>query len=315
MTIRLDPAYPLVWRTPTSLQLGVDSPPVTFSHVTVAEERMLSALTRGTTREGLSLVGNSCGLTDEQVADFVERIRPALHTPAPTTKPMVVVSGVGATVDRLAWRLTEAGLTPRLAGPVPDDAVATPLLRSTPLAIIVAHYVIDPHVFGLWLRHDIPHLPITFGDATVRIGPIIEPGVGPCLYCVERRRADENPAWQAIASQLLGRRSPSETSFVASEIAVHATRLALNRLRDGPAENARSFTMNISDGGVSTRQWQPHPACACRGVSELRVDPVTVRSGTSRQPARQNSGRSGSDRHGSGRQNSTRTGEVAGVPA
>lgn len=308
--MRLDPAYPLVWRTPASLQLGVDLPPVTFSDVTVAEERMLSALTRGTTREGLSLVGKSCGLTDEQVADFVERIRPVLHAPAPKTRPMVVVSGAGATVDRLAWRLTEAGLTPRLTGPVPEDAVATPLLRSTPLAILVTHYVIDPHVFGLWLRHDIPHLPITFGDTTVRVGPIIEPGIGPCLYCVERRRADENPAWQAIASQLLGRRSHAETSFVASEIAVLATRLVLNRLRIGPEATATSFTVNISDGGLSTRQWQPHPSCVCRSVSELRLEQVTVRSGTSRQPARQCSGHPDS-----GLQNSTRTGEVSGVPA
>lgn len=310
MTLQLDPTFPLVWRTPTSLQLGVDEPLVTLNNVTVAEERILAVLARGTTRQGLRVVGRSCGLTDSQVAKFVSTMAPALYTPTTTDRPLVVVSGTGATVDSVARRLVEAGLAPQLVGPVPDDAVATPELLAAPLAIVVAHYVVDPQLFGLWLRHDVPHLPIVFGDASVRVGPLIEPGTGPCLYCVERTRADADPAWQAIACQLLGRQSKAETPFIASEIAVMAARLARNRLRNGPASTATSFAVSIGSGEVTTRAWQPHPECACQDLTVRAITSAKVRPKTATATAKRSSGRSNS-----GRLTGTRRGEAASVRA
>lgn len=267
MILRLDPRYPIVWRSPDSLQIGVDDPPVTIAGVTTAEERMLAALTVGATRPGLSLIGTQSGLTEREVSRFHRLVAPALESPEQKHRPMVVVAGAGATVDRLAYRLTEAGLSPRLVGRSPSGAVTTPMLRGAPFAIAVAHYVLDPEFYGLWLRRDMPHLPIVYGDTSVRVGPVIEPGSGPCLYCLDRHRTDADPAWPAIASQLWGTRSTAESPLLASEAATMATRLALTHLRGLPEEAGTSFTIDAVSGETTSRHWLPHPECACWGIA------------------------------------------------
>lgn len=291
MTLRLDPRLPLVWRSTTSLQFGVDDPPARLEKVTLAEERMIAALTVGTTPAGLRLIGLQSGLTADQVAAFQSTLRPVLETVEPVTPPRtVVVAGVGPTADRLTWRLTEAGLDPKPTGERPQDAVAAPSLCAAPLAIVVGHYVLDPEFFGLWLRRDIPHLPLVYGDTSVRIGPLIEPGVGPCLYCLERHRTDADPAWAAIAPQLWGRRSTAETPFLASEAATLAARIAERRLAGGvtPGAVATSSTIDAATGATRRRRHVQHPDCSCGGILEAPVSvPVRPGSGSarSRRPA------------------------------
>ncbi|HEU4849279.1 MAG TPA: TOMM precursor leader peptide-binding protein [Terrimesophilobacter sp.] len=303
MTLRLDPRYPLVWRSPTSLQLGVDEPRARFDHVTVAEERLLAALTVGSTATGIQVIGANSGLTKAQIAGFQTAIVPALETaqgsPAkgsPAASHTVVVSGAGPTADRLAWRLTEAGLDPRATGASPGDAVAAPALRSAAIAVVVGHYVLDPEFYGLWLRRDIPHLPIVFGDTGVRIGPLVEPGAGPCLYCLDRYRTDADPAWPAIASQLWGLRSTAETPFLASETATVAARLLANRLAGLPAPAATSITIDAATGEQSRQGHVAHPDCGCAGLTELESGRPVVSEraprGTSRADSRRSAARS-----------------------
>jgi bacteriocin biosynthesis cyclodehydratase domain-containing protein len=317
MLLRLDNRYPLVWRSPDSLQLGVDDPPVTLEGVTLAQERMLAALTVGTTRPGLSLIGTQSGLTEREVSRFHRQVSPALESPKAPDRPIVVVAGMGPTVDRLAYRLTEAGLSPRLVGPDPHRAVATPLLCNAPFAIVVAHYVLDPEFYGLWLRRDVPHLPIVFGDTSVRIGPVIQPGDGPCLYCLDRQRTDADPAWPAIASQLWGVRSTAEVPLLASEAATLAARLALEQLRGLPFAAGTSFTIDAETGETSTRHWLPHPECFCSGIAgapapgagRASATPISVLPA----PAPRGSGTARSPRPA--RQTGTRTGAASSVPA
>ncbi len=287
MTLRLDPRYPLVWRSPTSLQFGVDDPPARFDTVTIAEERMIAALAVGATPAGIRVIGMQSGLTAARVAEFQSTISPVLETVEPAVpRRIVVVAGAGPTADRLAWRLEEAGLDARPTGERPEDAVAAPALSAAPLAIVVGHFVLDPDFFGLWLRRDIPHLPIVFGDTSVRIGPLIEPGAGPCLYCLDRHRTDADPAWPAIASQLWGRRSAAETPFLASEAATVAARIAERRLAGTTVTGtaaipAKSHTIDAATGAIRRRSHVRHPDCACGGIVQPRVSvPVLPENGS-----------------------------------
>lgn len=276
MTLRLDPRYPLVWRSPTSLQLGIDEPRARLDHVTVAEERLLAALAVGSTATGIGVIGANSGLTKAQIAAFQTTVRPALETGdnCPVNPHTVVISGTGPTADRLAWRLTEAGFDPRPTGVRPDDAVAAPRLRSAALAVVVGHYVFDPEFYGLWLRRDIPHLPIVFGDTGVRIGPLVEPGTSPCLYCLDRHRTDADQAWPAIASQLWGLLSTAETPFLASEAATVAARLILDRLAGRAVPVATSTTIDAATGEQSRQGHVAHPDCGCAGIVGL-AEPAT----------------------------------------
>ncbi len=272
MTLTLDPRYPLVWRTPNSLQLGVDNPPVVLDSVTLGHERMLAGLAVGLTPAGLLLIGTESGLTSLQIGDFHAQIQPALATPRETPHAQIAVSGIGPTVDRLGWRLTEAGLESHATGPRPEAAAEASC--SPDLAIVVGHYVLDPEFRGVWLRRDVPHLPIVYGDTSVTIGPTIEPGFGPCLYCLELHHRDSDPAWPALAIQLLGTHSTAESPFLASEVATLATRMALRRLDPaesdadhGHAHAAPSLTLDAITGEQTWRVRSRHPECGCEGIA------------------------------------------------
>lgn len=262
MILQLDPRHPLVWRTPTSLQLGVDDPRVCLDDVTEAQERMISALVVGISRPGLDLIARSSGADHQAVADLLVSVRGALRSSTPGPAPMsVVISGVGETVERMSSLLETVGVSPMAAGADPERTA-----DGGGIAVIVAHFVVDPALHGVWLRRDVPHLPVVLGDTGARIGPFVEPGAGPCLYCLERHRTDADPAWPAMAAQLWGRRSPLDSGLVAAEVAARATRMVLGRLTSGggPASGpAMSAFLDAVTGGVGFRSWRAHPECGC----------------------------------------------------
>lgn len=264
MTLLLDSRFPLVWRSPDCVQFGVDTPRVVLTGVTASHERMLAALAVGVTASGLELIGSESGMSAEHIRAFRRDIDPVLFTPTPSVHATVAVAGDGATADRIEWRLREAGLEPQRSLGTPND---TELPADA--AVILGHFVLDPERRQQWLRRDIPHLPIVFGDTSVTIGPFIEPGAGPCLYCLELHHRDSDPAWPALAAQLLGKNSEAETPFFASETATFAARVVLSRLRGRPAKVANGITIDAETGEQTSQSWRRHPECACAGIPEV----------------------------------------------
>jgi bacteriocin biosynthesis cyclodehydratase domain-containing protein len=258
MVLRLDPRIPAVWRDPFSLQFGVGVPLTVLRDVSNADERMIAALSTGISRSGLDMIGRASGATLEQVDSLVERLAPALEPDRPEAPPTVVVAGSGPTVVQLAADLAASGLRVRLA-PSPSAAAE----EECALAIAVGSFVLAPEYFALWLRQDVPHLPVIIDDTAVTIGPVIEPGVGPCLHCLNRYRVDADASWPAIATQLLGRRAASESALVASEAAALTSRVTERRLRSGATSVHESISLDIATGATTTQTWLPHPECGC----------------------------------------------------
>lgn len=263
MILRLDPRLPLVWRTPASVQLGIDPVVVVLDDVTELDERMLSALVVGVSDSGLAMLAGSRNAERDAL---LAALGPALST-APLTQPTatVAVHGAESLVSAIATTLAQSGIDV-VTGP---DAASLAEQRPT-LAVIAAHYVLQPDVHGLWLRRDVPHLPVVLGDAGMTVGPFIEPGTGPCLLCLELHRRDLDPAWPAIAAQLLGRRSRAESPVVVMEAAAAACRLVLERLRAGAGPGAAaSLRLDAATGRREVRTWQRHPDCGCSGIAHL----------------------------------------------
>lgn len=269
MTLTLDPRLPVLWRTPHSVQVGLDAPVVVLDNITTGHERMLAALAVGLTPEGLMLIGMDSGLSQEQVTEFESSITPALVTPSHPSRAIVHVDGIGHTADRLEWRLREAGCEPRRVNPTEKIAIARTPLGTVELAVIVGDYVLDPERRGRWLRRDIPHLPIVYGDTGVRVGPFVEPGVGPCLYCLELHHTDSDAAWPALASQLLATTSNAQSPFFASEVATLATRWVLSRATFGSAESSTAMTVNAETGHRGETTLVAHPDCSCRELTTV----------------------------------------------
>jgi hypothetical protein len=135
------------------------------------------------------------------------------------------------------------------------------------LAIAISHYVLAPALRGVWLRRDLPHLTVNFSDTRVELGPIIEPGRGPCLYCIERHRTDADEAWPAIISQLWGRRSALESPAIVGEVVAVVARMAIRRLTEEPTPPSFStLELDALTGERSNRAWSIHRECGCTGL-------------------------------------------------
>ena len=257
MVLKLDPRIPVVWRNPDTLQVGVDVPLMVLPDVTIGEQRVIAALVTGVSRSGLDMISRSAGGLD--LEGLLSGLESALLRPPTEISVAVTIEGTGSTAEEI---------TRLLGHRVQHADAATP---GTGFAVIIADHVIDPRQHGGWLRRDIPHLPIVFGDATVRIGPLVEPGDGPCLYCLELHRTDADEAWPAIAAQLLGRRSATETPLIAREVAAMATRIVLARIERGSAETSAlgtssSIDLDVITGARTVRVWVRHPECGCSGL-------------------------------------------------
>ena len=265
MILRLDPRLPLVWRNPTSVQLGIDPAVVILDEVTSTDERMLAALVVGVSDSGLAMIAGAH--TAERDA-LLNALGPALlSVPAATVTATVAVHGSESLVVAIASTLAHSGID------VVTGSDAAALAQHCPtFAILAAHYVFPPELHALWLRRDVPHLPVLVSDTAVVVGPIVEPGSGPCLLCLELHRRDRDAAWPAIATQLLGRHSRAETPVLVAEGAAAACRLALEWFAPpGPtaAGAAASVRIDAQSGRREVRSWQVHPECGCRGIAHL----------------------------------------------
>jgi bacteriocin biosynthesis cyclodehydratase domain-containing protein len=255
MVLRLSPDVPVVWRNPFDVQLGVDDVRLVLRDVSPGQERLLAALTSGVSEAGYAMIAKSASVETADADALLAALATDLVFPAAAEAPRVGVLGAGPVATGLAALLAD----PAASGP-PD------------FAILVADWVVSPADHGAWLRRDIPHLPVVLGDGGATIGPFVEPGVGPCLHCVHRTRADADPAWPAIATQLWGRPAPTLDPLTVAELVAFAARRIRQRVARGATpvavESAPSWRLAAADGSVSERFWSRHPECLCAAPQE-----------------------------------------------
>ena len=309
MVIRLNPQFPVVWRTPDSIQIGIDRPITVVDHVSIALERVVNLLRVGLPRTSIVMKGREVGATDDELAALLQALRPALiatgedrvddadaGSPAPdaravSARTFVCVDGAGPTARGIARSVAGLGIPVRT---IPFDSMSSEnhddhsnahhhrvspqlgtLGSSMAVAVVIGHYALDPRRPGRWLRRDVPHLPVLFGDSAVHIGPFVEPGIGPCLYCVELHRVDLDPAWPAIAYQLSERLAPTETARISMEVTALVAGIVADRVETGRSELAAvSLTLDAATGRLTRRAHLPHAHCGCRALSEIATVPA-----------------------------------------
>ena len=266
MILKLDPRWPVVWRTPHSAQVGIDPPKAVLENLTLAQERMLSALILGISAPGMKLLRED---TPGERDRLLDALAPALsRAPSGATEPVVAISGRGTLVAALSELLGRSGvrvlLTPDHRPPDDLDPAA---------AVLVDRWVLTPDIQSHWLRRDVPHLSIVFSDTGVTIGPVVRPGVGACLRCIELHRTDADPAWPAIASQLHGLGGGAETPILAAEAAAIAFRMLMTALGEpltpGGRTGGESIHIDAESGERTVRHWMQHPECGCGGIDSI----------------------------------------------
>lgn len=266
MGIRIDPTLEFVWRDPGTVQLGVDPPRAVVPVPSTAEERFLCALRRETSRDALTALAATTGCRPEVAARILGDASPAVVEVLPEPLARVEVHGPGALADTVAELLSGEGVTvARTAAPRGGPVVLPDPPPS--LALVVADHVVDPALRAAWARRGTPHLALVVGDGRVRLGPVLVPGEGPCLQCVEYARVDADPAWPALAAQVWGRPAAPLSPWRLAALASAATRMLVQRLPSTTQEpGTDQVVFDRDDLSVSLLPVAPHPRCACRAL-------------------------------------------------
>lgn len=162
----------------------------------------------------------------------------------------------------------------RLVG-TPERSRVTPAAGGPPadLVVLVETDVADPAAAQALVAADIAHLSVVIGEATIAVGPLVVPGHGSCLRCLDLHRTDRDPAWPRVLAQLLTARGlvDGEPGQVAEETASAQLAASLAALQvlghlDGvhrPAALSATLEVDLPDGLISRREWPVHASCGC----------------------------------------------------
>ncbi len=246
MVLKLDPRLPILWRTPSSVQVGSEGVAV-LAEVSDGDARLLAALAAGVSESGYSMLARDAGVSNERADELLTVLAPAFESSVAGVVAKAAVLGDSALARAVAGLLTAS------------DALCGP--GDAGLVVLVGGAVLAPADHTPWLSRDVPHVPVLAAESSVTVGPFVEPGVGPCLYCVHLARTDEDAAWPALATQLLARPTMEQAPLVRAGAAAFVARQVLRRL-GGATGDGTSWRLDVG-GGVSARRWTRHPDCRC----------------------------------------------------
>lgn len=282
MALLIDSNTPVLWRSPHSLQIGLERDVVLFESLSTLDEVMIAALRRGVSAGGLAFVARAAGGTTSDAVRMATRLAGHLggHSDGPGTTQItstartvagerILLDGSGPAVADIARALRGAGIPLELFD---ERHAPRGLPAGSPdpdLVLIIDRFVLPPARYREWLSRDIAHLPVLFGERTVTIGPLIRPGRGPCLYCLELARTEADSCWPVLASQLAGSPARSESPTIALAV---AARLA-GWLAGPPRQRlqrfaASSLRIDAITGQLSRERHRPHARCACQSLPE-----------------------------------------------
>lgn len=298
MFLRIDPAVPLVWRTPTTLQLGGVRPLVVLDDPGEFERSVIALLRRGVRAATLETIGEAIGGRPDALRLLLRRLDPALEShdcdpaehPAAEASvapvaarprrrratPAVVVDGDPTLARAIAAAIASLGHRVEPATAVEAGSVA--------VAVVAANWAVSPAAHLGWLRRDVPHLAVVHEGGSVRLGPFVEPGAGGCLRCLELHRRDADAAWPVIAAQLAAAPVPALDPAVLALVAAQAAALVDARLRRGATGLAEaSVSLSTALRLPASDRHAPHPECGCRALGGTATAPA--RPGASRPDA------------------------------
>ncbi|MDR1151254.1 MAG: TOMM precursor leader peptide-binding protein [Bifidobacteriaceae bacterium] len=212
----------------------------------------------------------------------------------------VHVVGLGRTGARIAGALASAGIghlrltdsqpvTPRDCGTdydphdvgKPRDAVLKARIRAVPGSHVISSgttwdddvaVLVDPDVCDIvhardLVFHGVPHLSVIVAETSITVGPWVTPGAGPCLRCLALHRADADPAWPGMATQVsvksavVARGEDPALAGLAGSYAASQVVSAMTGHRPPCAGTTIAF--RLPDYSTSAVRWTPHPECGC----------------------------------------------------
>lgn len=107
------------------------------------------------------------------------------------------------------------------------------------------------------------HLLITPSAVTVEIGPLVSPGVSPCLRCVHLARRDADPHWSTTTEALQYRAQSPIDPVLAQNSAQLSVGLTRSWIADHDTEAFVVLRTSAPFGETSVSRVTTHPRCEC----------------------------------------------------
>ena len=285
--LRLDPAFPPLWRSATTLQFGTE-PVVVIDDPEPWQQRLIRELESGIPDASLDPTAMALGAPEDAADAFMRRIARALCPPATPRPRIALQSPIGfprERVDLVAQSLCAAGAD--VSAITWFGAPAERVEASAPV-VVLAHHVVEPRRAAALMSGDIPHVPLVFTGSGAEIGPFVVPGRTPCLACLAAHRRDANPAWPLLAAQLLGRPAPAASRAMVMEASFVTARLISEAERQRP--RCHSLTLRADSLHRSMLAHRPHAECRCRSLAGIATaaapaSPATTTSTVRARPA------------------------------
>lgn len=145
--------------------------------------------------------------------------------------------------------------------------VSTESVRPPEIVVIVETDAADPDRGSALVATGTPHLSIVVREADTVVGPLVVPGDGPCLRCLDLHRTEGDPAWPDLLGQLCtagAADEPAVTSCVASGLGTAAVLAHLDGVT-GPTPGV-TYEIAAPDAVPHRRTWAVHPDCGCTAL-------------------------------------------------
>lgn len=174
------------------------------------------------------------------------------------TETTVAVTGCSPVAAAVADLLTRSGLTARL-----DEPGA---LGRADLSVLVGHQ--QPEHVAELARLRRPHLAVLATEAIGIVGPLVWPGSTACLRCLDMARAEGDPAWPLVLSQVASRDTdPSGCDpILEAAVAAQAAAVAVAAADQTPLALAAvngTLELVLPAWQWRRRSWRPYPGCSC----------------------------------------------------
>ena len=156
----------------------------------------------------------------------------------------------------------------------PEIRTEPPYGCAPDIVVLVERDVADPATALALVTAGITHLSIVVREADALVGPLVVPGSGPCLRCVDLHRGDVDPRWPTVAAQLRSRARAAaalggEVGVLAGVCGALTAAEVLAYLDGGsPATRGASYEVALPDVAPRRRAWVVHPDCGCNALPQ-----------------------------------------------
>ena len=123
---------------------------------------------------------------------------------------------------------------------------------------------VDRMITDALLRDDQPHLIVRAAGNGVVVGPFVLPGRTACVRCTDLARAERDPDWPGLLSQLTRITGDVPGTLLSWAAATAAGQLLVLLAGGGEPPESAGRTLELDrDHRRQTRRWSVHPGCGC----------------------------------------------------